>query len=293
MKRILPLIVLLLLPLGMDAQKRSAKRTKTAAAPKAETPPPPLFTPQEERMLEGLEKVVVFDSVVINKRELFKAYPLLPSAGTLSWASEPGTPPDSLLTTHPSRHTIAYGDKRVVTYTTDNLSTAVGISWRFNGQWTEPEPIFQQTDTLPSRQNFPYLMADGQTVYFAQEEAEGLGGLDIYMTRQNSDRSGFYRPENIGMPFNSTANDYLLVIDDESGIGMFASDRRQAADSVCIYYFIPSEIRNNYDGDALTLETRLSLARLDRIADTWTYGDTETINRFRKKLEALLKDIRK
>ena len=48
------------------------------------------------------------------------------------------------------------------------------------------------------------------------------------------------------MPFNSPDNDYMLVIDERASVGWLATDRRQAADSVCIYCFIPNEVRDVY-----------------------------------------------
>lgn len=279
-----------MLPCCAMGQKkgRTSTRKATTTAKKPTTKPveqpQPLLTPMEEHMLSGLEKVIVFDSLVVSKRDLFKAYPLSASAGTLAWVDTDCPLPDSLLTQRPARHTIAYGDKRAEACPVDSATAFIGSSMRISNKWTAPEPLFANEDSDATLQNFPYIMADGQTVYFAQQSNDGLGGLDLYITRQNSDRDGYYRPENIGMPFNSSANDYLLVIDEESGIGMFASDRRQPTDSVCIYYFIPSDLRLTYDEDNLSQEKRISLAKIERIADTWAYTEQENINIFREKL---------
>lgn len=290
MNRILLLLLAALLPCSMTAQQKS--KAKANPAPAVAVPPEPTLTPQEERMLNGLEKVVIFDSLVVSKRDLFKAYPLSPSAGTLAWADDNTALADSLLTLRPTRHVIAYGDKRIESCPVDSASSRIGISMRFGGEWTTAEPLFTDADAEENCQNFPYIMADGQTIYFAQQASDGLGGLDLYMTRQNGDRSGFYRPENIGMPFNSCANDYLLVIDEENGFGMFASDRRQATDSVCIYYFIPSEQRNTYDEDNLSQEERIALAEIRQITDTWGFGDKEKIEALREKLRKSLSLIK-
>ena len=51
----------------------------------------------------------------------------------------------------------------------------------------------------------------------------------------------------MGFPFNSYANDYMLVIDETCNVGWFASDRYQPEGKVCIYTFIPNESRNPYD----------------------------------------------
>lgn len=290
MNRILILFLASLLPccaIGQNKSKASTKKTTTTAKTSATKPAvqsKPALTPKEERMLSGLEKFIIFDSLVVSKSELFKAYPLSESAGKLSWTDAENTRPDSLLTRRPTRHTIAYGDKRIESCVVDSTKAFIGSSIHINDQWTAPEALFAHDNTDAVLQNFPYLMADGQTIYFAQQSDDGLGGLDLYMTRQNSDRDGYYRPENIGMPFNSNANDYMLVIDEESGIGMFASDRWQPADSVCVYYFIPSNLRLTYDEENLSQEQRIDLARIKRIADTWTFTEQENIDKYRENL---------
>lgn len=48
------------------------------------------------------------------------------------------------------------------------------------------------------------------------------------------------------MPFNSTANEYLLAIDDYDTLGWLVTDRNQPADSVCIYTFEPTSIRKDF-----------------------------------------------
>lgn len=207
-------------------------------------------------MLQGMERIIVVDSIVLPKHDLLSAYSLSESAGTIAWNG----------TMHQSTHyTGAFGDYRIFPSTQGLCS-----SLRFGDQWTESMPLsIENSDTLATGINYPYLLSDGMTLYFAQESKEGLGGLDIYMTRLNPATHTYYRPENIGLPYNSTANDYLLAIDEEAGIGYFASDRRQPADSVCVYYFMPNALREGYENDTLSTDRLLSLARLESIADTW------------------------
>ena len=96
----------------------------------------------------------------------------------------------------------------------------------------------------------PFLMSDGMSLYFAEESEESLGGLDIFVTRMGPMRS-YLLPENIGMPFNSPANDYLYVVDEEQNLGWFVTDRRQSGDTVCVYVFIPPTTRKTYAADMI------------------------------------------
>jgi hypothetical protein len=94
------------------------------------------------------------------------------------------------------------------------------------------------------------MLADGMTLYFANNaEVDGaLGGYDIYMTRRN-DEEGFYEPTNVGMPYNSPGNDYMMAIDEATGLGWWATDRNAEDGKVTIYVFVPNETRQNYSPD--------------------------------------------
>jgi hypothetical protein len=113
-------------------------------------------------------------------------------------------------------------------------------------------------------------MNDGITIYYAATGQESMGGLDIFVSRYNSQTGKYLKPENIGMPFNSEANDYLYVIDEANDLGWFATDRFQSDDTVCVYVFIPTEGRQKYNyegGDTLAIHRA---ARLISIAETQT-----------------------
>ena len=103
-------------------------------------------------------------------------------------------------------------------------------------QWTQP-------DTLPENINFtsdqcsPYVLNDGVTLYFAAKDSNGLGGLDIYVSRYNMATENYTNPENLGFPYNSTANEYLFVLDEMRQIGYLATDRFAAEGRVHVYSF--------------------------------------------------------
>lgn len=111
----------------------------------------------------------------------------------------------------------------------------------------------------------PFMMEDGETLYFAaNKDKDGLGGYDIFMTRADGD-GGFYEPSNVGMPYNSPANDMLYVIDENNNIGWWATDRFTGADSVSIMVFVPNANRKNLEVDD---EEKPSRAKIDDIAMT-------------------------
>ena len=88
------------------------------------------------------------------------------------------------------------------------------------------------------------------------------------------------------MPFNSPANDYMLAIDEFNQLGWFVSDRNQPEDKVCIYIFIPNDIRKVYDANIYEENELCRLALIHSIAETW--GDKEAVAQARQRLQAAL-----
>ena len=119
-------------------------------------------------------------------------------------------------------------------------------------------------------QAYPFVMSDGLTIYFASTGHQSYGGYDIYVTRYNLANDSYLTPNQLNMPFNSTFNDYLMVIDEEKGVGWFTTDRYQSTDSVCVYTFIPNErisLIENEDIDYMA-----NRAMISSIANTWKDG---------------------
>lgn len=120
--------------------------------------------------------------------------------------------------------------------------------------------------------NWGWLAPDGITLYYsARGNDDSLGGYDIYMTRREDGE--FLLPQSLGMPYNSAANDLLYVIDEERGLGYWATDRNAAPGKVTLYTFIPSELRRNYPPDTPSLA---SLALLTDYRSTLTPGKDYT-----------------
>lgn len=129
-----------------------------------------------------------------------------------------------------------------------------------DGTWSDPRPLFD--DDVDA--SYPFMLSDGCTFYFASRSEDGLGGYDIFRSNRDNDDGTFQNPVNMGMPYNSPADDYMLAIDEETGYGWWATDRNHLFDTdgqklVSIYMFIPAETRVNYDADTEDLEFFASL----------------------------------
>lgn len=160
-------------------------------------------------------------------------------------------------------------------------------AYRIDGGWSHPTLLAGLEGV--SNQDFPFLLSDGVTLYFAATGEESIGGYDIFVSRYSSADHAFAPAENIGFPFNSEANDYMLAIDDATGIGILVTDRRQPDDKVCLYWFIHDSTYATYDLDPDDEEERATLegyARLLSVAAT--ASDTEMVSTARQRWHSAL-----
>lgn len=259
--RCLLISLLMLLTLSATAQKRKA--------------PKPKLTPEQiehqaklERMTENTQRILFIDSVVVPKAQFLSAYCLAPEVGQVARYQDifnSQQQPDAYV------HVNELGSRCFLSLAPTDTTMQLYKSDNLENRWSRPQLLKGINDEgLFQRVNYPFMMGDGQTFYFAAEGGDGLGGYDIYVTRYDAEEDQFLHPVNIGMPFNSEANDYLYVIDEYSNLGWFATDRNQSSDSVCVYLFLPPTSRRTYTAEGLDIEEIAPYARIDRIADTWT-----------------------
>ena len=207
------------------------------------------------RMFKSVEKVAVIDSFVVNKNQFLDVYRLGKEAGKFL-ATEGGTIFENEL-----------GDRRLGSELKDSLMQLYTQVKLLDG-WDTKVPAESLNEDCNI--NYPFMMGDGITLYFASDGEGSLGGYDIFVTRYDSEDNSYLRPDNIGMPFNSTANDYLYAIDEFNQLGWFVSDRNQPQDTVCVYVFIPNESKQTYNYEATDPQVIKDVATLRSIQATWT-----------------------
>lgn len=280
MKKTIIFTLLILLALGASAQRK--RRVKT--------PPPP--TPEElaemarlenyERKLQVTERVTFIDSMLLKKEEVMDMLYLGNENGSVaSYAKFFNVKEMDTLDCTLFRSQL--GDKIIYAQPDTAAVLHLYASEMIGQKWCEPVLLPGLEDTVSH--NYPFMLADGTTLYYASKSEEGLGGYDIYMTRWDSDTQRFFKPENIGMPFNSAANDYLYLVDEFNQLGWFVTDRGQGGDTVCVYCFIPNETRRIYDTSTMGRDTLVALANINSIRDTWT--DQERVKDALNRLEIL------
>ena len=235
-------------------------------------------------MLRGTEKVLFVDSFTVARDHLVQTIKLSREAGTLVNLTDIRNQLSYTPTELGNAGYINELNDRLIFSATDTLGQAKRLwtSYRTGADWGAPTPL-PGLDTDEADRDYPFMMADGNTLYFAAQSEESLGGYDIFVTRYDATSHRFLKPENVGMPFNSPANDYLMGIDETTGLGFFVTDRRQPADSVCVYIFQPSSTRETYELTADNEEEVKNAAQILSIAQSQT--DAEALKEARLRMQ--------
>lgn len=160
-------------------------------------------------------------------RDFFLFYPLKPQ----SWHPSPN-PLDSLegMPTFLPR-----GEREVWFSAADDAgSRNIYYSEDRDTLWSTPTLVGE--DLLSTgNEIFPMLSPDGKSLYFASDGLYGMGGYDLYVSRLDESTGRWGMPENLGFPFNSPADDFLLVDTEDGKYTIFASNRDCGPDSVYVY----------------------------------------------------------
>lgn len=100
--------------------------------------------------------------------------------------------------------------------------------------WTYPTLINEHLTSI-SNEVYPMLTSDGKSLYFSSEGLQGMGGYDLFVSEWNEEENDWSEPVNLGFPYSSPGNDYLLVNTPDGNHTIFASDRNCSSDSVWVY----------------------------------------------------------
>lgn len=101
-----------------------------------------------------------------------------------------------------------------------------------NGNWTKPENLGKDVNT-EGNEMFPFFHESG-LLYFASDGHQGLGGLDNFVAKLGEDGS-VQDVVNLGVPVNSSFDDFSIVFKGDMKTGYFASNRNGSKGNDDIY----------------------------------------------------------
>ena len=100
--------------------------------------------------------------------------------------------------------------------------------------WSNPVNLGDSINTSGNEMS-PFIHADGKTLYFASDSWPGLGGTDLFYSRQKND-STWSMPKNMGYPINSNKDEQGLIVD-ATGQNAYYSTNRSGSKGLDIYSF--------------------------------------------------------
>lgn len=95
--------------------------------------------------------------------------------------------------------------------------------------WSTPKNMGEAINTVGDEE-FPFMSNDG-SLFFSSDWHSGFGGLDVFESKREGDH--WTTPENLGMPVNSSFDDFGFIMND--GLGYFSSNRPGGKGSDDIY----------------------------------------------------------
>lgn len=119
------------------------------------------------------------------------------------------------------------------------------------GVWGAPINMGDKINTK-GNEMFPSIGANN-LLYFASNGQEGLGGLDIYEVKLKAD-GNVGKVYNMGLPINSSDDDFGIVFSDDMKTGYFSSNRKNRNMDDDIYAF--SVLRDVKRGKDVIIKTR-------------------------------------
>ena len=170
--------------------------------------------------MKRIADIAIIDSQVVDKEQFLQCYHLSADAGKIVRGG------GGYIFTNQR------GDQRVL-----SRGGTLCRQDKLLDKWERAEPL--PLDSMAGA-DYPFLMPDGVTLYFGAQGEGSMGGYDIFITQYNDANQRYLTPENMGFPYNSPANDYMLAIDENAGIGWWCTDRRQPEGKVVVYSFLPN-----------------------------------------------------
>ena len=215
-------------------------------------------------MLQYVERVQIIDSLIVDADSFFKYFKMSPESGRIGTNKTLGIDiPENTIGYIPQR-----GDNVFFGYPLEGKGYELCTKNKLiEGKWSDIIPLPNGVNTEQD-EAYPFFLNDGVTLYFASNGEGSIGGYDIFITRLNLENNTYLKPENVGMPFNSIYNDYMMAIDEMLNIGWFVSDREQIPGKVTIYLFIPNESKQTYNIDEIKTDIK-SLALIRSIRESW------------------------
>jgi outer membrane protein OmpA-like peptidoglycan-associated protein len=129
-------------------------------------------------------------------------------------------------------------DGKTIYFASDKLGGKGGLDiyrteLQSNGTWSTPVNLGESINTKDD-EDAPFIHPDQKTLFFTSNGHNTIGGRDIFVTRNVQGK--WTKPENMGYPINTTANDNYFTLIANGTRAYFSSDRKGGYGAQDIYY---------------------------------------------------------
>lgn len=129
-----------------------------------------------------------------------------------------------------------------------------------NGEWGTPENLGDEINT-EYNEDFPFIDADGKTLYFASDGWKTIGGYDVFKTVFDSSSGKWSEPQNLGYPLNDMEDNLVVSFLKNRRYAYVSAFRADGNGDLDIYRVV----NNNYEAKKSVITLRV------------TGGDTATV----------------
>ncbi len=138
------------------------------------------------------------------------------------------------------QHPTVSPDGKILMFSSDMTGGSGGSDIYYSrkgadGEWSKPINAGRVINT-EGDEVFPYL-SDDNTLFFSSDGHEGLGGLDVFMSKWDARAGTFSKPVNVGTPINSSYDDISLALFADGRSSYFSSNRPALKGGDNLYFF--------------------------------------------------------
>ncbi|HEX8269549.1 MAG TPA: OmpA family protein [Flavobacterium sp.] len=121
-----------------------------------------------------------------------------------------------------------------------------------DGTYGIPKNLGETINSI-HREQFPTISDDGTLLYFASDGHQGIGGLDIFMSKLYD--GVWAKPLNLGETINSGMDDFGYAVDEKTDRGYLSSNRK-GSDNLYSFQRLENENRFVVEGDVKDKNTK-------------------------------------
>lgn len=113
------------------------------------------------------------------------------------------------------------------------------------GQWAKAQNLGANINT-PYREDFPFLVEDGKTLYFASQGHSSMGDYDLFKSIWDEESNTWSKPVNLGYPINTPDEERCISFTENNRVGYVSAVRKGGLGDLDIYRVTFNDAEQRY-----------------------------------------------